>query len=54
MGVSISLYYFWRAASTPFSASVGMLAPFIVIPIVSAFTRAPSAALIDKAFANIG
>jgi solute:Na+ symporter, SSS family len=54
MGTSISLYYILGAPSSPLAASIGMLVPFIVIPIVSAFTKAPSDALITKAFANIG
>jgi solute:Na+ symporter, SSS family len=54
MGTSIALYYIWGAPNSPLAASIGMLAPFIVIPLVSAFTKAPSKELIDKAFANIG
>jgi SSS family solute:Na+ symporter len=54
MGSSIALYYTWGQANATVSASIGMLAPFMVIPVVSAFTKAPSQELLDKAFANIG
>jgi SSS family solute:Na+ symporter len=37
----------------PIAASIGMIVPFIVVPVVSMFTAPPKKELLDKAFSNI-
>jgi SSS family solute:Na+ symporter len=54
LGLSIGLAYYFGKPMTPITASVSMIVPFVVIPVVSAFTKPPRKELIDKAFANIG
>jgi SSS family solute:Na+ symporter len=39
--------------NSPIIATVAMLVPFVVVPIVSLFTKQPDKILIDKAFENI-
>lgn len=42
------------AANSPLAASIAMVVPFIVVPIVSAFTKKPSAETLSTAFEGIG
>lgn len=53
-GSAIILTMTMGAANSPLASSIAMVIPFIVTPIVSAFTKKPDEALLDKAFANIG
>jgi SSS family solute:Na+ symporter len=53
LGLSVALAYCFGKPNTPITASVSMVVPFIVVPLVSAFTRPPQKELVDKAFANI-
>lgn len=48
MGVAFTLKSPW----VPFAASVSMLAPLLVLPLVSRFTRGPSCKTLDLAFAR--
>lgn len=51
--VSISLFFILGESKSPMASSIGMIAPFIVVPIVSLLTKPPKAELLDKAFNNI-
>jgi SSS family solute:Na+ symporter len=42
------------AANSPLAASIAMIVPFVVVPVVSCFTKKPSDATIAKAFEGIG
>jgi SSS family solute:Na+ symporter len=42
------------AANSPLAASIAMVVPFIVIPIVSSFTPKVDEKIIKTAFNNIG
>jgi len=53
LALSIGLYYYFGKPFSPITASVAMLAPFVVVPLVSMFTAPPKKELLDKAFANI-
>ncbi|MBQ0167650.1 MAG: sodium/solute symporter [Treponema sp.] len=53
-GSAIILTMTMGAANSPLASSIAMVIPFIVTPVVSAFTKKPDDALLDKAFANIG
>lgn len=53
-GSAIILTMTMGAANSPLASSIAMVIPFIVTPVVSAFTKKPEEALLDKAFANIG
>lgn len=50
---SVGLFYYWGEAKSPLAASIGMIVPFFVIPVVSLLTPAPSRQTIDKAFSGI-
>jgi len=51
--VSISLFFILGESKSPMASSIGMITPFIVVPIVSLFTKPPKAEILDKAFTNI-
>jgi hypothetical protein len=42
------------SANSPLAASIAMIVPFIVTPIVSIFTPKVDEEIITKAFSNIG
>jgi SSS family solute:Na+ symporter len=48
----IILFFALGAPRSPLAASIAIVVPFIVVPAVSLFTKAPEQALLDKAFAN--
>ncbi|MCX5634553.1 MAG: sodium/solute symporter [Planctomycetota bacterium] len=48
-----NIYKALGGMTPPVSASIGMIVPFIVVPVVSMFTAPPKKELLDKAFANI-
>ncbi len=54
LALAIGLFFRLGAALSPVAASIAMIAPLFVVPIVSLLTQPPSAELIDKAFAGIG
>jgi SSS family solute:Na+ symporter len=49
----IILFFVLGSSRSPLAASIAMIVPFIVVPVVSAFTKAPEQALLDKAFQGI-
>ncbi|OHB54071.1 MAG: sodium transporter [Planctomycetes bacterium GWF2_42_9] len=52
--VNVVLYYMYskeNRALAAVTASIAMIVPFIVIPVVSAFTKPPKTAILEKAFA---
>jgi solute:Na+ symporter, SSS family len=53
MILAIGLFYKLGPANSPIASSIAMIVPFIVVPVVSLFTKPPAVELIDKAFANI-
>ncbi|MDR2803221.1 MAG: sodium/solute symporter [Treponema sp.] len=50
--IEITLFFILGSARSPLTASIAILAPFIIVPVVSLFTKPPEKALIDKAFAS--
>ncbi len=54
-GFSLAIIFFfvWGPDKSPIASSLAMIVPFGVVPLVSLFTRKPSAKLLDKAFAGI-
>ncbi|MDR2796811.1 MAG: sodium/solute symporter [Treponema sp.] len=49
----ISLFFILGAANSPLAASFAILAPFIVVPVVSRCTQVPDQSLVDRAFAGL-
>jgi len=54
-GVTLAIVLFYKLgpANSPIASSIAMIAPFIVVPLVSLFTQPPQKELIDKAFNGI-
>ncbi len=50
---SIGLFFYLGANLSPIASSIGMLVPFVVIPVISIFTQKPDGAIITKAFDRI-
>jgi SSS family solute:Na+ symporter len=51
--VMIALFFILGASRSPLAASIAIVVPFAVVPVVSAFTRPPEKELVDKAFEGI-
>jgi SSS family solute:Na+ symporter len=51
LATEIILFFVLGAAHSPLAASLAILVPFLVVPVVSRFTRAPEQSLVDQAFA---
>ncbi|MGE5307472.1 MAG: sodium:solute symporter family protein [Deltaproteobacteria bacterium] len=51
--LSIVLYFKLGQQLSPVAASIAMIVPFFVVPLVSVFTRPPDKKLIEKAFGGI-
>jgi SSS family solute:Na+ symporter len=51
--VMILLFLLWGPSRSPLAASLAIVIPFIVTPLVSAFTVPPEKKLLDKAFSKI-
>ncbi len=49
--INTVLYYYLGSKNAPIAASIAMIVPFAVVPLVSIFTKPPSAKIIEKAFA---
>lgn len=54
MILAIVLFYALGPARSPIASAIAMIVPFIVVPLVSFFTRPPDEALIGTAFKGIG
>ena len=52
--LSISLFFILGPNNSPIPSTLAMIAPFLVIPLVSIWTRKPDQALLAKAFDGIG
>ncbi|HPH03395.1 MAG TPA: sodium transporter [Spirochaetota bacterium] len=52
--LSISLFFILGPNNSPIASTIAMIAPFLVIPLVSIWTRKPDQALLAKAFDGIG
>jgi SSS family solute:Na+ symporter len=48
--IEIALFFALGTARSPLAASIAIIAPFAIVPLVSAFTRPPDEALIKKVF----
>jgi SSS family solute:Na+ symporter len=53
LAVEIALFFILGASQSPLAASIAIVVPFIVVPVVSLFTAPPDKAILDKAFAGI-
>jgi SSS family solute:Na+ symporter len=53
LAVEIALFFILGASNSPLSASIAIIVPFIVVPVVSSFTKAPEKEILDKAFEGI-
>jgi len=52
--LAVGLFFRLGPQRSPLAASLAMLAPLLVVPLVSWFTRPPPAALLERAFARRG
>jgi SSS family solute:Na+ symporter len=52
--LAIGLFFKLGAANSPIASMIAMIVPFIVVPVVSLLTKAPSEELLNKAFKNVG
>jgi SSS family solute:Na+ symporter len=53
LAIDIILFFALGASNSPLAASIAILVPFIIVPIVSLFTKAPDKNLIDRAFKEL-
>lgn len=53
MALAIVLFYKLGPANSPMASTIAMLVPFVVVPLVSVFTKAPEAVLVKKSFEGI-
>ena len=53
LGTEIILFFVLGSANSPLAASCAIVVPFIVIPIVSCFTKVPEQPLLNKAFMDV-
>ena len=53
LAVEIALFFILGASQSPLAASIAILVPFAVTPLVSLCTAPPDRALLDRAFAGI-
>ncbi len=51
--IGVGLFLLWGPKQSTIVACLAMIVPFIVVPVVSLFTKAPSKELLDKAFKGI-
>jgi SSS family solute:Na+ symporter len=51
--LAIGLFFILGPDNSPIASTIAMIVPFGVVPLVSAFTRAPSAEILAKAFDGI-
>jgi SSS family solute:Na+ symporter len=53
MAVMIVLFFVLGSSRSPLAASIAIVVPFIVVPLVSAFTSPPDKEILDRAFTEI-
>lgn len=53
MVLAIGLFFILGPDNSPIASTIAMIVPFAVVPVVSAFTRAPGKELVEKAFGGI-
>jgi SSS family solute:Na+ symporter len=53
VAIMIALFFALGASNSHLAASISILIPFAVVILVSAFTRPPEKALLDRAFEDI-
>jgi SSS family solute:Na+ symporter len=51
--LSVFLYYKLGSKLSPMAASIAMIVPFVVVPLVSLITKSPEKRVIDRAFSGI-
>jgi SSS family solute:Na+ symporter len=51
--IMIALFFALGASNSPLAASIAILTPFALVILVSAFTRPPAKALLDRAFEGV-
>ncbi len=50
---SVSLFYILGPSNAPIASSIAMIVPFVIIPVVSIFTKPPEKEHVDRAFEGI-
>jgi SSS family solute:Na+ symporter len=53
VAVMIALFFVLGSSRSPLAASISIVAPFIVVPVVSLFTQPPDKVVLDKAFEGV-
>lgn len=53
LALSIGLFFILGPANSPIASSIAMIVPFVVVPVVSAFTKKPGDKVLKKAFKGI-
>ena len=53
LATSVTLFFYWGEALSPLASSVGMLLPFLVVPLVSLLTKPPAEGVVETAFRGI-
>jgi SSS family solute:Na+ symporter len=51
--LAIGLFFVLGPSKSPIASTIAMIAPFVVVPLVSLFTQVPNKELLDKAFEKI-
>ncbi len=54
LAIAVVFFFAWGPNNSPISASLAMIVPFAIVPVVSWLTRAPEAGRLDRAFAGLG
>ena len=54
LGLAVGLFFLMGRGNAPIAASIAMLVPFAVVPLVSAFTRPPETGILETAFTRGG
>ncbi len=53
LALAIALFFLLGPANSPIASTIAMIAPFAVVPLVSAFGRPPDSAVVKSAFGGI-